>query len=120
MQNYINIQGKTIDFSKQELLDCLVSLISYSNNLRKRGLAYSADLYSSLYDKLDPFYSSLIDLKSESGIKDYFFSIGVVPDEIYEFEDKFLIFVGLENNPLSPYFSKVEKLNDKICVTINK
>lgn len=120
MKNYININGQKIDFSKQELLDCLVSLISYSNSLRRQGLVHSANLYGRLYDKLDPFYSSLTDLKSEAGIKDYFFSIGIVPDEIYEFEDRFLIFVGLENNLVSPYFSKVEKLGNKICATINK
>lgn len=59
MKNYLSINGQKIEFNDKDLLDCLVTLITYSNNLNQKGLDLSSKHYSKLFHKLDKFYNDL-------------------------------------------------------------
>lgn len=55
-----------------------------------------------------------------SDFTNYLFSLGIISDEIYESENDFQAYIGLENNPDQTQFTKVRKSLDSICVILHE
>ena len=55
-----------------------------------------------------------------SDFQNYLFNLGIVSDEIYQFETSFQAFIGLEHNPDRNHFTSVMKSSDSICVILNE
>ena len=55
-----------------------------------------------------------------SDFRTYLFNLGIISDEIYEFETSFQAFIGLEHNPSRELFTSVMKRGDSICVVLNE
>lgn len=52
--------------------------------------------------------------------KNYLKGLGIVSNEIYQFDNSFQAFIGLEHNPDRINFTSVMKRGDSICLVLNE